>query len=231
LKEADLIRCYPRLWHVAEDGSWDSIRRHGLLSTTALLDLFDVHGERRYRLESERRPESVPISVAGLSDAVLRDQKPTMLRKLEKSLVDGTTLEHWFAMLNGRVFFWLSLERLRTFLFAYRSRPQTVLTVDTASLLKVHGERVHLSPINSGATLYNPPARGRHTFLPVTEFPFEERLKRRLKLSNAVVELTVLYGVPDIAEHTIEVHAVGDNRQESIWQRQSSGLRSFSQIS
>ena len=34
VNEADLIATYPRLFHMAEDGSWLSIERHGLLSTS-----------------------------------------------------------------------------------------------------------------------------------------------------------------------------------------------------
>ncbi len=35
---------WPRLFHVAEAGSWPSIQAHGLLSTSALLDLFGSAG-------------------------------------------------------------------------------------------------------------------------------------------------------------------------------------------
>jgi hypothetical protein len=35
---AQLVTDNPVLFHMAERGSWDSIREHGLLSTSALLD-------------------------------------------------------------------------------------------------------------------------------------------------------------------------------------------------
>ena len=35
-----LCRTYPRLYHMATAGSWPSLRERGLLSTTALLELF-----------------------------------------------------------------------------------------------------------------------------------------------------------------------------------------------
>ena len=44
---AELIRDCPTLYHMAECGSWPSIRRHGLLSTSALLDLYGVQGAER----------------------------------------------------------------------------------------------------------------------------------------------------------------------------------------
>ena len=44
-----LAQRWPRLYHMAEAGSWESVKRHGLLSTTALLDLFEVSGDRTRR--------------------------------------------------------------------------------------------------------------------------------------------------------------------------------------
>ena len=54
-----LADIYPRLYHMAEVNSWDSIQRHGLLSTSALLDFFGYSGPERERIESARRPVSV----------------------------------------------------------------------------------------------------------------------------------------------------------------------------
>ncbi len=60
----DLIRTFPRVHHMAHADSWDEIRRHGLLSTTALLDLFEIQEPERARIRSRRRPESVSSSIA-----------------------------------------------------------------------------------------------------------------------------------------------------------------------
>jgi hypothetical protein len=177
------------------DGSWESIRRHGLLSTSALLDLYGMDGDRRLALEAQRRLNSVLISGEGLPNTVIRDQKPMTESALAKCLVGGMTTEEWFRLLNERVFFWLSRARLRRLLSAraYRGRPQTVLTLDTASLVAAHCPRIELSPINSGATIYNPQPRGRDTFLPIADYPFDERRKRRTSV-NSVVELVVRDG-------------------------------------
>ena len=51
-----LIELYPRLYHMAHAGSWPMIQRHGLLSTTALLDLFEIGGERRFALRVHAAP-------------------------------------------------------------------------------------------------------------------------------------------------------------------------------
>jgi len=220
VKEVDLVKHFPRLWHMAEDGSFDSIKKHGLLSTASLLDLYGKTGSERKALLSERRPESVTISCEGLPDAIVRDQKPMTASALEKCLAEGLTPSEWFEILNDRAFFWLSRERLRRLLGAraYRDRPQTVLTVDTAGLVKTNGERVELSPLNSGATIYNPQPRGHDTFLPIKDYPFEDWCKKR-RLEDAVVELVVREGVPDIANHLIAAHRIYNGKQEELWRR------------
>ena len=138
---------------------------------------------------------------------------------LEKCLQDGLTPGDWYALLNSRTFFWLSRSRIWSLLraAAYRNLAQTVLTVNTASLVATHRDRIWLSPINSGATLYNPQPRGRHTFKRVEDFPFVERAKTRRPEQN-VVELLVEHSVPDICDHVLAVHKVqSDQILETIW--------------
>lgn len=224
MNEAAFIACYPRLFHMAEDGSWDSIQRHGLLSTSALLDLHGFRGAERTAIESERRPNSVPIAGLGLSPAVVRDQKPMTASALEKCLTDGITPKAWFELLNARVFFWVSKKRLSRLLDAraYRGRPQIVLTVDTRSLVEAHRDRIELSPINSGATIYNPTPRGRETFRRIPDYPFEAWRKKRTR-DNAVVELVVLEGVLDINDHLIAVHRIKNGTHHELWRRAGTG--------
>ena len=188
---------YPRLWHMAEDGSWSGIRRHGLLSTSALLDLYNIEGERREALESRRRPEIQAVEHPEHGRALIRDNKPLQEKALEKSL-SGLTVRQWYETLNHRVFFWVELKRLRKLLGAraYRDRPHLVLEVDTAKLLERHAERVTLSPINSGATFpMNPAPRGLKTFKRIADHNSDK----------PVVELAVDYAVPDIQELTLSV--------------------------
>ncbi len=220
MKEADLVNHFPRLWHMAEDGSFESIKKHGLLSTSALLDLYGITGRQRIALESQRRPESVIVSKAGLPNAIVRDQKPMTESALKKCLAKDRSPQQWCEILNGRAFFWLSRDRLRGLLGAraYRGRPQTVLTVDTASLLEAHRDRIELSPLNSGATIYNPQPRGRDTFLPVKHYPFDERRKTR-PVDKSVVELVVRAGVPDISDHLIAAHRIHNGQQRELWRK------------
>lgn len=220
MNEADLIARHPLLWHMAEDGSWPSIREHGLLSTSALLDLYGVTGTERGRLERERRPQSVTISKAGLPDAVVRDQKPMSDSQLLKCLEDGLTPAQWYATLNTKTFFWVSRQRLDRLLGAraYRGKPQVILTVDTASLVASACDRIRLCSINSGATLWVPQKRGLSTFRSIDDFPHELVAQRRAG-QDAIVELVVEEGVPDVADHVIAVDRLVDGASTSIWRR------------
>lgn len=218
MTEAELTGTFPRLWHMAEDGSWPSIRAHGLLSTRALLDLYRVEDEARVALLSHRRPQSVPLVHAGLPGAVVRDQKPLSDEGLRRCLAPGLTPRQWYETLNASVFFWLSRERLRRLLGAraYRNAPQTILTLDTGSLVSAHRDRVRLSPINSGATILKPQPRGRDTFRSIADYDFAARRRGR-RPSEAVVELLVADGVPDVAAHVLAVHRCVRGTVEELW--------------
>ena len=197
---------------MAEDGSWESIRRIGLLSTSALLDKFEVRGEKRLEIESSRRPEIVEIQHPDLGKAHVRDNKPMQEKTLEKCLV-GMTPREWYEALNRRVFFWVDDKRLKKLLGAraYRNRPHLVLEIDTAELLRHHSDRVSLSSINSGATFtMNPAPRGPGTFKRFSDHP----------AGKTVVELTVDYAVPDVADFVLFVSRwYGAEKLEEIWNR------------
>lgn len=107
-----LVHLYPRLDHMAHEGAWPSIEHHGLLSTTALLDLFGVNGTRREQLESCRRPKSEEINHPIHGRVLLRDQIPLNEKKLLKALQDGLTPPEWYRLLNRKVFLWGPKSRL-----------------------------------------------------------------------------------------------------------------------
>ena len=196
---------------MAHVGSWDSIQRWGLLSTVALLDLFGISGEDRQLIERAHRPESITIRDHDHGTAVIRDQKPMREGPLRRCL-DGMSVEEWYTLLNGKVFFWVTEARLNTLLNAkpYRNRPHTVITVDTGELMTRHLHKATLSPINSGSTIYNPHPRGPDTFRSLDQYPFEERRRMR-GLRNAVAELAVDYSVQDIREFALRI----EDRQNS----------------
>jgi hypothetical protein len=208
----DLVHYYPHLYHMAEKGSWESIRRRGLLSTSSLLDLFEYSGDERTQLEAKRRPEIVTITHSTYGHAVIRDQKPMTDADLQRCLRDLTPRE-WYVLLNQRVFFWLSRDRLLRLLGAraYRNRLHDVLTVDTRALIERHQDKVTLSPINSGCTKPSPQPRGLDTFLPISEYPFDYWRKKRSGIKNAVVELAARGEVQDIKDLVTRVETMHGN--------------------
>ncbi|MGO8184150.1 DUF7002 family protein [Rhizobium leguminosarum] len=215
----DLASIHPRLWHMAMDGSWPSIQQYGLLSTSALLDLYNVQGELRSQIESARRPRSVAIAAPGLPGAIVRDQKPMFESSLLKCLKDGIVPKQWYEILNEKVFFWPSRERLRRLLGAraYRSDPQLVLTIDTRSLLNAHKDLILLSPINSGSTIMSAQPRGKDTFLSIETYPFNDWKKKRGSSKTAIAELTVSNGVQDIMDHVLAAHRVYNGNTQEVW--------------
>jgi hypothetical protein len=209
---------YPVLFHMAESGSWESIRERGLLSTSALLDLFEVEGGERITIESTRRPEIVRLEHPEHGVALVRDNKPMQEKALEKCLY-GMTPREWYELLNRRIFFWLEWKRLLKLLGAraYRDRPHLVLEVDTAKLLERYADRVTLSPINSGATFaMNPAPRGPDTFRRIVDHPE----------SKPFVELAVDCSVPDVTDFILSVSRwYGAEKLGEVWRRPNSRRR------
>jgi hypothetical protein len=210
---------------MAHDGAWPAIQKDGLMSAKALIEAYDVSLEEREKLGSVRRRQSIPLTHPHRPGAVLRDQKPMSDGALCKCLEDDLTPRDWYELLNSRTFFWLSRDRIWRLLGAraYRGIAQTVLTIDTASLLDAHRERIWLSPMNSGSTIYSALPRGPNTFKRTEDFPFTDRAATRGPAAN-VVELLVEDSVPDIANHVLAVHRCQGNQVlGTIWQKANAG--------
>ncbi len=209
---AEMLRHCPTLYHMAERGSWPGIQRHGLRSTTALLDLFQVSGQHREAIERRHRPACVTLRHPMHGTATVRDQKPMSDSALGRCLQDGLAPAEWYALLNGKVFFWLARPRLLKLLGgkAYREAQHDVLEVDAAALVEAYRDRIRLSAINSGATFaLGPVARGQGTFQAIADYDYAGWRKRR-PATGAVVELTVAYAVPDIARFVRRVVTMQD---------------------
>jgi hypothetical protein len=205
LTAAYIAERWPRLYHMAEAGSWPSIERRGLLSTTALLDLFEISGVERDAIEATRRLVSVKITHPGHGEAWIRDNKPINATVLRRTL-DGISEADWYRTLNGRVFFWLTEDRLNKLrkAGAYSGREHDILTIDTGRLLEAHGHEVELAHLNTGAVHAGAKyLRGAGTFRSIDDYHWADRL--RVARSEPIVELTVPYSVPDIVELVVSV--------------------------
>lgn len=213
-----LIECYPQLYHMAERGTWESIRTRGLLSTTAVLDLMGLRGAKRLPYEAQQRRDMDTV-LKGRPDAiVLRDQLPMPPDRLKAALIDGTTPEDWYRLINGKVFFWAERNRLLKLLKAraYRKKEHDVLTIDAQSLMNAHSNRVWLCRMNSGNTWPIPHPRGRDDFMRIAKYP----ATRKGTPVKRVVEVLVDYSVPDIAAHVLAVDVMkGEEILEQLWRR------------
>lgn len=209
---------YPQLFHMAHVDSWESIKKHGLLSTTALLDLFEISGEDRIKIESRRRKKCIPIYHQKYGTAVIRDNIPLPESKLEQALVDMTP-NQWYELLNSKVFFWPTEKRVRDLLHAraYRKHSHIVITLDTRLLLSEQYKNAYLSRINSGAAPYHPTPRGSDTFVHLSKWPTDEGPKSH-KLKNPVAEVAINYSVQNITKVTVRVEEMRDGgKTRFIW--------------
>jgi hypothetical protein len=113
----------------------------------------------------------------------------------------------WYQLLNGKVFFWLTRERLHTLLNAgaYCGNSHEVIEVDACRLVEAYRDFIWLCPINSGCTKPFPHPRSEKTFSRIADYPYSER-RRKKKKGERVVELSVDYSVPNI--HRFVMRAV-----------------------
>jgi hypothetical protein len=188
---------------MADGSSWGSIQRHGLLSTEALLDLFEVPAGSRVPILGAQRTQSVTIEHAVHGKAVIRDQKPLNRAKLEGCLKD-CTFQQWLQMLNSRVFFWLCRERLQTLMCAreYCSQTHVVLVLNTLRLATDLQQRITLALMNTGNTRPFAHDRSLSTFSRMADYPFDERVRRGPYYR--AVELAVEVGVPNVMDYVLE---------------------------
>jgi len=173
------------------------ILKHGLLSTSKLIELFEVEEPRRTELLSTQRKNSETLHHPRHGTVTLRDQKPLSARNLARCLRDCDP-SCWYRILNERVFFWLDYERLITLMSAgeYTGKSHTILQIASSGIVERYENQIELAHMNTGNTRPFPHPRGRDTFRLMKDYDYERR--RRLANYSSVVELTVIGGVPDI---------------------------------
>lgn len=153
-------------YHLAEPANWSSIRRHGLLSTERLLDLSKVPENDREAILRQHRPESIVLA----NGVIIRDQKPMPPRLLARALPKDVPPSAWYRFLNRFVFLWSNPDRVERHLRACGARPQILLTFDASRLLEQFGDRIFLSPINSGNARRQPAPRSPDLFVSYREW-------------------------------------------------------------
>lgn len=198
-----------RVFHIAEADNWPSIQRDGLLSANALFERAGARSEDRAAVEKHRAVRAV------LGDGtVIRDQSPMPPAAL-KTCLRGLTPTQWYALLNGKVFFWFDEDRVARHLHACRRSAQIVLTIDAEALLARHAVRASVAPFNTGNARRKPAVRGRATFVPWATWQASgwrsesDGLGTTLRAKNhKPAELTIDRAVPDILEFVVARRAV-----------------------
>lgn len=214
----ELVEGFPCLFHVTEAGAWSSIQRHGLLSTSALLDLFEVREPLRSHIEARPRPDDVVVEQRRAGRVVIRDNRPLRPDVLHRCL-EGSVAD-WCRLLNARVFLWATERRLRNHLRArgHRGQAREVITIDTGRLLARHADAVTLCAFNSGSALYpNAPRRGADSFAAIESDPFDD-VRACRGAREAVAEVCVDHGIADVPAVALSVTAIdADGRERTLW--------------
>jgi len=184
---AHFIQLFPRLYHLTFACNIEGIRQHGLLSANALADLHAfTPEEREATLQTRRRCNQ------DLHGLTLRDQQAAPEAKMKSCLV-RITIPEWLALLNGRIFFFLSEEKALRFAETYAGYDNLLFEVDTAALLATHAAHTTLCRINPGSFLYNPRPRGRDSFIPLLDYSYR-------KSRDTPAELILNTPVPNILQ-------------------------------
>lgn len=218
MDSSEFVDRFPQVHHVTTGGAWEGIAATGLLSTSALLDRFQVREPQRSALESRPRPKSVELFHQGHGRVVLFDNRPLRVDILRGCL--DCSVEEWCRLLNARVFCWATETRLGNHLRArgHRGQRRDVITLSTERLVKRHAAAITLCAFNSGSALYpNAPRRGPDTFARIEGYPYDDHRRRRGR-ANALAEVCVTGQIEDIetvAEQVIRIEPDGTRHRIS----------------
>jgi hypothetical protein len=163
---------HPLLFHVTEQSSMQSIRRHGLLSAAALCELFQVSSARQSVLLDANRDQYESIEHVQYGSAVLRRQ---LMRDhvMATRLAPGLNPPMWRRFINGMVFFFVDEARAVRLREYDRGREQIVLAWSTNSLMDA-GVELLACRYNNGMMDRTPPhrrrLRGRDDYVPVSQY-------------------------------------------------------------
>ena len=201
---------FPSLWRLAERGSHEGIRRHGLLTAAA--------AARRagHALQPSRRPGFTDLALPDGSQVAISDNLPLSERRLARALEDGLTVADWMAMLNDRVFFWTDRGSGEAHLAARTrlGRRSEWQEYETRSLIASCWDRAEIAPFNTGSTVRVAVRRGRSTFTPLNGLDFDRwraarRERGQKKGLDSPKEVTVRGGVPQAGRFLLNVIPCG----------------------
>lgn len=164
----------PYLYHLTSDKNLANILKGKLLlSTKEIVKLSKTSDEILRR----KRPVHITIEKGEIFFHI-RDQRPISEKLLSGCLLDGLTLEEYYELLNERVFWWPTIDRLTKHFNRYAFEKPKIICVKTFELFDINAENIEFSRLNSGALRANSyldgkaPGRGRSTFAPADKFDY-----------------------------------------------------------
>ncbi len=181
------------LTHVTSAANVTSIRDLGLLPSETLA------------LRSGIEPDDIllreaPVTLRlGQATARLNHQRPLRAgRSRAAQFLDGHTLEAWAMQLDRRVFFWPARAPDAFARSLDRAGAAVTLRFDARMLFRRCGDRLDLSPINSGSALRQPARRGDWLYVPATQasrFADARRLRGAARARDQVAEMSLRGGL------------------------------------
>lgn len=193
----------PLVFHMVDEGNWASVAQRGLRSASSLIDeLRDA--EQRASLKRTYRPSTLVLQTG----CRLRDQRPMPPQCLARCLDQPLQASDWYALVNDRVFFWTSTERLQRHRAACLDRAQVILAVNTEELMARHADEAEVTAFNSGNARRLPAKRGHRSFVPYQSWLESAWLKESAtglpprRPEHLPVELVVRDAVPEVLSMT-----------------------------
>jgi hypothetical protein len=156
---ADFAERHPLLFHVTDRSSLPSIRRNGLLPSTALCELFGVTPERCAILLEDNRDRYELLEHPQHGRAVLRRQ---LMREavMATRLAPGLSPAAWRRFINGMVFFVVDARRAARLRDYDDGRDQVVLVWCTRTIMDA-GLELRTCRYNNGMVDRTPAHRRR----------------------------------------------------------------------
>lgn len=159
----------PYLYHLTDKDNLPLILNSRTLLSTVDIAQMALSKEDAKNFLQSKRENHCTLSVNG-TDYKIRDQNPILMKVLERSLSDGLTTGEFIELLNKRVFWWPTIDRLNRHFNRYVNEHPVILRVSTSEMLALN-KNVELCHLNSGATRCHPsyggnaPTRGIESFL------------------------------------------------------------------
>lgn len=204
-----LTKKFPKLYHLTSPDIKETVKSHGLLSPSAILDLLEIHGPDRTNLIRKRRPKPVQLKSSQHGQFTLSDNTPIHETVLTKCLGDELNPPEWFEILANKVFFFPSMTGIKSMseISINRDRPRETLVFDTHSLLTAHWNNVCITPMNTGAAKRNAPRRGLSTFASPEDYDYKswQQLRGVKKNGDIIKEVTINYAVTDASDHLVDI--------------------------